>query len=216
MTKLIKPFTGDYQITQSFGEKITDSNGHSGIDYALPIGTPVLAAADGEVWKAGWDATGYGNCVMIKHPDGSGTVYGHLLNWAVYAGQKVKAGEKIGYSGNTGNSTGAHLHFEYRTVCNDYKSAIDPEIFMKDSSQNQNPEPVGAVPFGRVRVIADYVAIRNSPGITGTVLTRAKRGDVLLSTETVKPADGQNWRLCYYPVYVAENDGTTDLIEKIE
>jgi len=46
MTKLIKPFTGDYQITQSFGEKITDSNGHSGIDYALPLGTPVLAAAD--------------------------------------------------------------------------------------------------------------------------------------------------------------------------
>ena len=115
MTKLIKPFTGDYQITQSFGEKITDSNGHSGIDYGLPLGTPVLAAADGEVWKAGWDSTGYGNCVMIKHPDGSGTVYGHLLNWSVYAGQKVKAGEKIGNSGNSGNSTGAHLHFEYRT-----------------------------------------------------------------------------------------------------
>jgi len=216
MTKLIKPFTGDYQITQSFGEKITDSNGHSGIDYALPIGTPVLAAADGEVWKAGWDATGYGNCVMIKHPDGSGTVYGHLLNWAVYAGQKVKAGEKIGYSGNTGNSTGAHLHFEYRTNYSDYKSAIDPEIFMKTSSQNQNPEPVGAVPFGRVRVIANYVAIRNSPGITGTVITRAKKDDVLLSTDTIKPADGLNWRLCYYPVYVAENDGTSDLIEKIE
>jgi len=93
---------------------------------------------------------------------------------------------------------------------------MDPEIFMKTSSQNQNPEPVGAVSFGRVRVIADYVAIRNSPGITSTVLTRAKRGDVLLSTETVKPADGLNWRLCYYPVYVAENDGVMDLIQKIE
>jgi len=214
--QLIKPFNGNYPITQRFGETFTDPKGHKGIDYALPLGTPVLAAADGIVERAGVDNTGYGNMILVRHTWNDGTVYAHLRNWSVQVGQKVKAGEIIGYSGNTGNSTGAHLHFEYRTVCNDYKSAIDPEIFMKDSSQNQNPEPVGAVPFGRVRVIADYVAIRNSPGITGTVLTRAKRGDVLLSTETVKPADGQNWRLCYYPVYVAENDGTTDLIEKIE
>ena len=89
---------------------------------------------------------------------------------------------------------------------------------MKNStpSQSQNQEPIGDVTFGRVKVIADNVAIRNSPGITGTLLTRAKQGEVLLSTDTIKPADGLNWRLCYYPVYVAENDGTTDLIEKIE
>ena len=214
--QLIKPFKGDYPITQRFGETFTDPKGHKGIDYALPLGTPVLAAADGIVERAGVDNTGYGNMILIRHLWNDGTVYAHLRNWSVQVGQKVKAGEIIGYSGNTGNSTGPHLHFEYRTVCNDYKSAIDPEIFMKTSSQNQNPEPVGAVSFGRVRVIADYVAIRNSPGITGTVLTRAKKDDVLLSTDTIKPADGLNWRLCYYPVYVAENDGISDLIEKIE
>ena len=214
--QLIKPFNGNYPVTQRFGETFTDPKGHKGIDYALPLGTPVLAAADGIVEKAGVDNTGYGNMILIRHLWTDGTVYAHLRNWSVQPGQQVKAGEIIGYSGNTGNSTGAHLHFEYRTVCNDYKSAIDPEIFMKTSSQNQNPEPVGAVSFGRVRVIADYVAIRNSPGITGTVLTRAKRGDILLSTDTIKPADGLNWRLCYYPVYVVENDGTTDLIEEIE
>jgi len=214
--QLKKPFDGNYPITQKYGEKYTNEAGHNGIDYALPMGTPVLAAADGIVYSAGIDSTGYGNCVMLKHDWNAGTVYAHLQNWNVVAGQSVKAGDVIGHSGNSGNSTGPHLHFEYRTVCNDYKSAIDPEIFMKTSSQNQNPEPVGAVPFGRVRVIADYVAIRNSPGITGTVLTRAKKDDVLLSTDTVKPADGLNWRLCYYPVYVAENDGTSDLIEKIE
>ena len=214
--QLIKPFKGDYPITQRFGDTFTDPKGHKGIDYALPLGTPVLAAADGIVEKAGVDNTGYGNVIIIRHLWTDGTVYAHLRNWSVQVGQKVKAGEIIGYSGNTGNSTGPHLHFEYRTVCNDYKSAIDPSIFMKDSSQNQNPEPVGAVSFGRVRVIADYVAIRNSPGITGTVLTRAKKNEILLSTDTVKPADGLNWRLCYYPVYVAENDGTTDLIEIIE
>jgi murein DD-endopeptidase MepM/ murein hydrolase activator NlpD len=214
--QLIKPFKGNYPVTQKFGDTYTDPKGHKGIDYALPVGTPVLAAADGTVERAGADSTGYGNVIIIRHLWNDGTVYAHLRNWAVQPGQQVKAGEIIGYSGNTGNSTGAHLHFEYRTVCNDYKSAIDPEIFMKTSSQNQNPEPVGAVSFGRVRVIADYVAIRNSPGITGTVLTRAKKDDVLLSTDTIKPADGLNWRLCYYPVYVVENDGTTDLIEKIE
>lgn len=214
--QLRKPFDGNYPITQKFGEKITNPKGHNGIDYALPMGTPVLAAADGIVEKAGVDNTGYGNMVLVRHLWNDGTVYAHLRNWSVQVGQKVKAGDVIGHSGNSGNSTGPHLHFEYRTVFNDYKSAIDPEIFMKDSSPIQNPEPVGAVPFGRVRVIADYVAIRNSPGITGTVLTRAKRGDVLLSTDTIKPADGLNWRLCYYPVYVAENDGSTDLIEKIE
>ena len=214
--QLIKPFKGDYPITQRFGDTFTDPKGHRGIDYALPVGTPVLAAADGTVERAGADSTGYGNMVLIRHTWNDGTVYAHLRNWAVQPGQQVKAGEIIGYSGNTGNSTGAHLHFEYRTVCNDYKSAIDPEIFMKTSSQNQKPEPVGAVPFGRVRVIADYVAIRNSPGITGTVLARAKRDEILLSTDTIKPADGLNWRLCFYPVYVVENDGTTDLIEEIE
>lgn len=214
--QLIKPFNGNYPVTQKFGDTYTDPKGHKGIDYALPVGTPVLAAADGIVERAGVDNTGYGNMILIRHLWNDGTVYAHLRNWSVQVGQKVKAGEIIGYSGNTGNSTGAHLHFEYRTVCNDYKSAIDPEIFMKTSSQNQNPEPVGAVSFGRVRVIADCVAIRNSPGVTGTVLTRAKRDDILLSTDMIKPADGLNWRLCYYPVYVAENDGSTDLIEKIE
>lgn len=214
--QLIKPFNGNYPVTQHFGDTFTDPKGHKGIDYALPLGTPVLAAADGIVEKAGVDNTGYGNVIIIRHLWTDGTVYAHLRNWAVQVGQKVKAGDIIGFSGNSGNSTGPHLHFEYRTVCNDYKSAIDPEIFMKDSSPIQNQEPVGAVSFGRVRVIADYVAIRNSPGITGTVLTRAKKNEILLSTDTVKPADGLNWRLCYYPVYVAENDGTTDLIEIIE
>jgi len=132
MTKLIKPFTGDYQITQSFGEKITDSNGHSGIDYALPLGTPVLAAADGIVEKAGVDNTGYGNVIIIRHFRTDGTVYAHLRNWAVQVGQKVKAGEIIGYSGNTGNSTGPHLHFEYRMKFDDWKSATDPADFLID------------------------------------------------------------------------------------
>ena len=131
--QLIKPFKGDYPITQRFGETFTDPKGHKGIDYALPLGTPVLAAADGIVEKDGVDNTGYGNVIIIRHFWTDGTVYAHLRNWAVYAGQKVKAGEKIGNSGNTGNSTGAHLHFEYRTKYDNYKTAVDPSAYFTEA-----------------------------------------------------------------------------------
>jgi len=209
MTKLIKPFTGDYQITQSFGEKITDSNGHSGIDYALPIGTPVLAAADGEVWKAGWDATGYGNCVMIKHPDGSGTVYGHLLNWAVYAGQKVKAGEKIGNSGNSGNSTGAHLHFEYRTKYDNYKTAIDPTPYFTEQEL-----PASNASAGWYEVVCDSGAnIRMTPG--GALKSWLPKGVRVKLTGETASATGLTWHKMSSGYWIADHDsyGTTILQE---
>ena len=209
MTKLIKPFTGDYQITQSFGEKITDSNGHSGIDYALPLGTPVLAAADGEVWKAGWDATGYGNCVMIKHPDGSGTVYGHLLNWAVYAGQKVKAGEKIGNSGNSGNSTGAHLHFEYRTKYDNYKTAIDPTPYFTEQEL-----PASNASAGWYEVVCDSGAnIRMTPG--GALKSWLPKGVRVKLTGETASATGLTWHKMSSGYWIADHDsyGTTILQE---
>lgn len=209
MTKLIKPFTGDYPITQKFGEKITDSSGHSGIDYALPLGTPVLAAADGEVWKAGWDATGYGNCVMIKHPDGSGTVYGHLLNWAVYAGQKVKAGEKIGNSGNSGNSTGAHLHFEYRTKYDNYKTAIDPTPYFTEQEL-----PASNASAGWYEVVCDSGAnIRMTPG--GALKSWLPKGVRVKLTGETASATGLTWHKMSSGYWIADHDsyGTTILQE---
>ncbi len=137
--QLRKPFDGNYPITQKFGEKITNPKGHNGIDYALPMGTPVLAAADGIVYSAGIDSTGYGNCVMLKHAWNAGTVYAHLQNWNVVAGQSVKAGDVIGHSGNSGNSTGPHLHFEYRLKYDDWKSATDPADFLIDSPAQIEP-----------------------------------------------------------------------------
>lgn len=108
-----QPFEGSYPITQSFGEKVTDKNGHTGIDYGCPTGTPILASESGKVIYAGWKNGGYGYCVFIKHPDGNTTIYEHLLsNIPVKVGQNVERSQVIGYSGSTGNSTGAHLHFE--------------------------------------------------------------------------------------------------------
>ncbi len=84
---------------------------HGGIDIANSIGTPVLAASDGVVISAGPYA-GYGNMVKLRHSDGTVTLYGHLSSWQVEVGQRVWAGDQIAKMGNTGNSTGPHLHFE--------------------------------------------------------------------------------------------------------
>lgn len=110
-----QPFSGNYPISQYFGETITDKNGHTGIDYACPLTTQILASADGQVFYAGWKDGGYGYCVFIKHPDSNVTIYEHLLSQiCVNVGQVVKQGQVIGYSGSTGKSTGPHLHFEVR------------------------------------------------------------------------------------------------------
>lgn len=124
MMQYRQPFKGDYPISQRFGETITDRSGHTGIDYACPAGTPVLASEVGKVMFAGWREGGYGYCVFVNHSDGMTTIYEHLLkDIPVTVGQTVYRGQVIGYSGSTGNSTGPHLHFEMRDL---YGKAIDP------------------------------------------------------------------------------------------
>jgi len=88
---------------------------HAGIDYRANIGTPVHAAASGKVIgiTSGW-GSGYGKSILISHGSGYTTRYAHLNQFAVSVGQSVSAGQIIGYSGNTGWSTGPHLHFETR------------------------------------------------------------------------------------------------------
>ena len=88
---------------------------HAGVDLAAPLGTPVRAAAAGSVVTAAWNASGYGLCVVIDHGQGLTTLYAHLLETAVVAGDAVSAGQPIAQVGSTGNSTGPHLHFEVRS-----------------------------------------------------------------------------------------------------
>ena len=85
---------------------------HRGIDIAAPIGTPVVAAAAGQVVSAGWNSGGFGNVVKLKHPDGSMTLYAHNKRILVRKGQQVMQGQRIAEMGNSGRSTGPHLHFE--------------------------------------------------------------------------------------------------------
>jgi murein DD-endopeptidase MepM/ murein hydrolase activator NlpD len=103
---------------------------HQGIDFAMPENTPLRATAAGTVIAAGWAYTGYGISVVIDHGDGYFTHYAHQNRTAVEVGQKVKAGQIIGYEGSTGDSTGPHLHFEVHQGA--MWNQIDPAPFLKE------------------------------------------------------------------------------------
>jgi murein DD-endopeptidase MepM/ murein hydrolase activator NlpD len=84
---------------------------HEGMDFTAPIGTPIYATGNGKVITASWKQ-GYGNCIEINHGYGYLTLYGHMSAYKSRVGQSVKRGDVIGYVGNTGKSTGPHLHYE--------------------------------------------------------------------------------------------------------
>ena len=109
----IRPVAGG-RISSGFGGRKRPTKGastyHRGVDFAVPTGTPVMASCGGTVIRAGW-ASGLGNSVTLSHPDGRTTVYGHLSKILVSTGQSVSQGQRIALSGNTGVSTGPHLHF---------------------------------------------------------------------------------------------------------
>jgi murein DD-endopeptidase MepM/ murein hydrolase activator NlpD len=104
-------------VTSRFGTRLSPFSGilkpHEGMDIAAQTGTPVVASADGVVVKAGF-GTGYGNMVEISHGYGIKTLYAHNSRLNVKAGQRVKRGEVIAYAGDSGSSTGPHLHYEVR------------------------------------------------------------------------------------------------------
>ncbi|MFF0724344.1 peptidoglycan DD-metalloendopeptidase family protein [Streptomyces sp. NPDC004134] len=102
---------------------------HTGVDFPVSVGTGVRSVADGEVVSAGW-AGAYGYEVVIRHRDGRYSQYAHLSAVTVSAGRPVNAGQRIGRSGSTGNSTGPHLHFEVRTGPG-YGSDVDPLRYLR-------------------------------------------------------------------------------------
>lgn len=119
-----------YTLSSSFGYRRDPINGsgamHSGLDFKAAYGTPILAAADGTITKAGWMG-GYGKTVEITHGNGLMTRYAHLSRLNVNVGQKIERGVQIGRMGSTGRSTGTHLHFEVRHN----GRAINPHKFLK-------------------------------------------------------------------------------------
>ena len=118
------PVKETYRFTSGFGPRWGEM--HRGIDLAARSRTPIYATADGVVTRAGWNG-GYGRVVYIKHPFGIETRYAHLARIRVKKGQSVSRGQKIGDMGNSGRSTGTHLHYEVRVG----GKAVNPMIFIK-------------------------------------------------------------------------------------
>ena len=122
----------DGRVTSSFGERQDPFNGegafHAGIDIAAPYGTAVRAAADGDVARAGF-GSGYGREITIDHGHDLLTVYGHLSSIAVVEGEHIKRGQVIGYVGQSGRSTGPHLHYEVRV----HDVPVNPYKYLRES-----------------------------------------------------------------------------------
>lgn len=125
---LAMPVKSAFRFSSHYGARW--GRQHQGIDLAAPVGTPVFATGDGVVVFAGWQR-GYGNLIKIKHELGTETRYAHLSKIRVKQGQKVSRNTLIGDIGNTGRSTGPHLHYEVRV---DGK-AVNPMSFIK-AAQN--------------------------------------------------------------------------------
>ncbi|TDU27105.1 peptidoglycan DD-metalloendopeptidase family protein [Arthrobacter sp. JUb115] len=145
---LVRPLRGG-RVSSGFGA----SRGrypHAGQDFATPVGTPIYAAMDGTILKAGWNAitgrTGIG--AFLGHEGGRNTYYGHLSRLLVKVGDMVKQGQKIAFSGNTGRSTGPHLHFETWTG----GKPVDPAPFLGGAAL---PEGAGGGGWNPIQSLLD-------------------------------------------------------------
>ncbi len=120
----VMPLEGTMRVTSNYGYRARYRREHKGIDLALRTGDDVRAAFDGKVRIRGYERGGYGNYIVIRHPNGLETVYGHMSRCIAQEGQIVRAGEVIGKGGSTGRSTGPHLHFETRFLGIDINPAL--------------------------------------------------------------------------------------------
>jgi len=122
--------TSGYDISTWFGESgaYWSSGYHTGIDFATAYGTPGVAVANATVVQTGWDGA-YGNQVRLQLENGDEVWYNHLSSIDVVSGQSVVKGQQVGRIGDTGNSYGAHLHFEYRLASN-LSDGVDPRPYL--------------------------------------------------------------------------------------
>ena len=134
------PIRGEYRITASWGSRLHPilrrTHSHTGIDFGMPIGTPIYAPADGvaDFTSTGYNG-GYGIMVKLEHSFGFKTFYAHLSKIVVKRGDFVRRGQLIAYSGNSGRSTGPHLHYEIRYLGRDLNPKPFIEWTMRDYTQ---------------------------------------------------------------------------------
>jgi len=183
----VHPFKG--VVTSKYGWR--RSRWHKGIDIDLEIGDPVYAAFDGVVRIQRYNPGGYGTYVMIRHYNGLETIYGHLSEAIVVRNQTVRAGQIIGFGGNTGRSTGSHLHFETRLMGQAFDPAriIDfntytlkgPQAFVNNTwfpyikGNSINVRPATAKRYHKIRRGDTLYAIARKHGTTVNSICRLNK-----------------------------------------
>lgn len=224
-----QPFKGTYPITQRYGEKDT-SDFHTGIDYGCPMGTPILASAEGRVVYAAWDRTGYGNFVIVQHT-ACATCYAHLSDISVKVGQTVHQGELLGHSGTSGNSTGPHLHFEARKEALNYKTHYDPMALLlmsvDDAALKQQKPAERCLKAADAFKAGDLVKVQNDIGVkafhdTGFSYDRMSQYQLgtpfyFTGDTAVRKDNGLTYMRvvpALFSVWIAANDGETQLLDK--
>ena len=160
--------TPSTKITSPFGPRWRRM--HNGLDLKVNIGDTIVAAFDGKVRVVKYERRGYGKYVVIRHDNGLETVYGHLSKQLVEDNQLVKAGEPIGLGGNTGRSTGSHLHLETRFL----GIAINP-IYMFD--------------FPKQDIVADTYTFRKAKGVNRAGSHDTQVADGAIRYHKVKSGD---------------------------
>lgn len=149
--------TDSTRITDKFGYRPRRGRSHMGLDVKVKVGDTIRAAFDGKVRISRYERRGYGHYLVIRHPNGLETVYGHLSKKLVEENDIVHAGDPIGLGGNTGRSTGSHLHFETRILGN----AINPAYLFD---------------FPNQKATTDYYVFQKN---TREVYYKVKSGDTL-------------------------------------
>ncbi len=213
-----------WEITQRFGENPQNypkRNGHPGIDFACPTGSPIYAVADGKITLSEYRASGgYGREINLVVGNWK-VVYGHQSVLLNKAGDMVKRGQVIGYSGGDtsdpyrGNSSGPHLHFEVRDLTKPQTypliGSVDPEVWLQtdlenpssdvNSTQNHTNEPHSGI----LTVVSDYVNIRRDPSTNLPPVGRVLYGMDLNTTGKVEG----NW----HEITMWVNDGDGEYLE---
>lgn len=186
----VMPLEGTMRVTSNYGYRARYRREHKGIDLALRTGDDVRAAFDGKVRIRGYERGGYGNYIVIRHPNGLETVYGHMSRCIAQEGQIVRAGEVIGKGGSTGRSTGPHLHFETRFLGidinpariidfgvgapqSDYYTFVAPRGYKTYAYENGNATPDAKY---KAKAKRNRASASHAPRIY-----RVKKGDTLSS-----------------------------------
>ena len=157
-------------VTSNFGPRWGRT--HKGIDIKVYIGDTIRAAFPGKVRMVKYEAAGYGKYVVIRHQNGLETIYGHMSNWLVKENEVVKAGQPIGLGGNTGRSTGSHLHFETR-LCG---VALNPALMFDFRNQD---------------IVDDYYMFRKDRYESESIAANQLRGKVGNGSYTAAEVRGE-------------------------